>query len=83
MCRAICIPVRTAQHMRPHTWAEIWLASLGLVGFDPANRCCPDDRYIRLGSGRDAQDAAPIRGISRGGGQEIMSVTVAIQAAQP
>jgi hypothetical protein len=30
----------------------------------------------------DAQDAASIRGISRGGGQEVMSVTVAIQAAQ-
>ena len=39
---------------------------LGWVGFDPANRCCPDERYIRLGSGLDAQDAAPIRGISRG-----------------
>ena len=26
----------------------------------------PDERYIRLGSGLDAQDAAPIRGIARG-----------------
>ena len=34
----------------------------------PANRCCPDERYIRLGSGRDAREAAPIRGVSRGGG---------------
>ncbi|GAB1364405.1 hypothetical protein MASR1M32_36410 [Rhodobacter sp.] len=39
---------------------------LGWVGFDPANRCCPDDRYIRLGSGFDARSAAPIRGIARG-----------------
>jgi transglutaminase-like putative cysteine protease len=71
-----------AAHEAAHAWAEVWMPALGWVGFDPANRCCPDDRYIRLGSGMDAQDAAPIRGISRGGGQEIMSVTVAIQAAQ-
>ncbi len=68
-------------HEAAHAWAELHLAGLGWVGFDPANRCCPDDRYIRLGSGFDAQDAAPIRGIARGGGGEDMDVTVAIQQA--
>lgn len=66
-------------HEAAHAWAELFLDGLGWVGFDPANRCCPDDRYIRLGSGFDAQDAAPIRGIARGGGREAMDVTVAIQ----
>ena len=70
-------------HEAAHAWAELHLPDLGWVGFDPANRTCPDDRYIRLGSGFDAQDAAPIRGIARGGGKEAMDVTVAIlQAAQ-
>ncbi len=69
-------------HEAAHAWAELFIPALGWVGFDPANRCCPDARYIRLGSGMDAQDAAPIRGISRGGGQEKMAVTVAIAAAQ-
>lgn len=70
-------------HEAAHAWAELHLPGLGWVGFDPANRCCPDDRYIRLGSGFDAQDAAPIRGIARGGGKESMDVTVAVlQAAQ-
>ena len=70
-------------HEAAHAWAELHLTGLGWVGFDPANRCCPDDRYIRLGSGFDAQDAAPIRGVARGGGKEKMDVTVAIlQAAQ-
>jgi transglutaminase-like putative cysteine protease len=70
-------------HEAAHAWAELHLPGLGWVGFDPANRCCPDDRYIRLGSGFDAQDAAPIRGIARGGGKEDMDVTVAIlQASQ-
>ncbi len=66
-------------HEAAHAWAEVFVAGLGWVGFDPANRCCPDERYIRLGSGFDAQDAAPIRGIARGGGKEEMDVTVAIQ----
>ena len=70
-------------HEAAHAWAEIHIPGLGWVGFDPANRCCPDDRYIRLGSGLDAQDAAPIRGIARGGGAEALDVTVAIlQASQ-
>ncbi len=70
-------------HEAAHAWAELHIAGLGWVGFDPANRTCPDDRYIRLGSGFDAQDAAPIRGISRGGAGEEMDVTVAVlQSAQ-
>lgn len=69
-------------HEAAHAWAEVFVAGLGWVGFDPANRCCPDDRYIRLGSGLDAQDAAPIRGTARGVGVETLDVTVAVQAAQ-
>ena len=63
-----------------HAWAEIHVKGLGWIGFDPANRCCPDARYIRLGSGLDAQDAAPIRGTARGAGSESLDVTVAVLA---
>ena len=65
-----------------HAWAELWIRGLGWIGFDPANRCCPDDRYIRLGSGYDAQDAAPIRGFSSGLAAESLDVTVAVQTLQ-
>ncbi len=41
-------------HEAAHAWAELHVPGLGWVGFDPANRCCPDARYIRLGSGFDA-----------------------------
>ena len=64
-----------------HAWAEVHIQGLGWVGFDPANRCCPDDRYIRLGSGRNALEAAPIRGVSRGGGEEAMAVSVQVTDA--
>jgi transglutaminase-like putative cysteine protease len=66
-----------------HAWAELWIDGLGWIGFDAANRCCPDARYIRLGSGYDARDAAPIKGVARGPGQGRLEVSVAVrQAAQ-
>lgn len=67
-------------HEASHAWAEIHVPGYGWIGFDPANRCCPDARYIRLGSGLDAKEAAPIKGIARGLGAESMDVTVAIQS---
>lgn len=65
-----------------HAWTEIHVDGLGWVGFDAANACCPDARYIRLGSGRDASQAAPIRGVSRGGGVESMDVSVVVAERQ-
>ncbi len=72
-----------AAHEAAHAWAEIHVPGFGWIGFDPANKCCPDERYIRLASGFDARDAAPIRGISRGGqgGDEAMDVSVAVLSA--
>ncbi len=69
-------------HDAAHAWAEIHVRGLGWVGFDAANACCPDDRYVRLGSGLDAADAAPIRGISSGRGAEQMDVSVQVQEAE-
>lgn len=68
-------------HEASHAWAELHVDGLGWVGFDAANACCPDERYIRLGSGRDAADAAPIRGVARGQGAEAMEVSVAVSEA--
>ncbi len=69
-------------HEASHAWAELYVDGLGWVGFDPANRCCPDERYIRLGSGLNALDAAPIRGVSMGAGAEALNVDVAVTAVQ-
>lgn len=65
-----------------HAWAEIHIGGLGWIGFDAANACCPDARYVRLGSGLDATDAAPIRGTSFGLSAEDLDVTVAVVAVQ-
>jgi len=66
-----------------HAWAELHVPGLGWVGFDGANQCCPDERYIRLCSGYDAFDSAPIRGLAQGQSQgEALDVTVAVTSAQ-
>jgi transglutaminase-like putative cysteine protease len=62
-----------------HAWAEAWLEGLGWVGFDPTNRICPTDRYVRLATGLDAMSAAPIRGTRRGIANEELDVIVEVQ----
>ena len=70
-----------AGHEASHAWAELFVPDLGWVGFDAANACCPDERYIRLGSGYDAQDAAPIRGLVQGStAEEHLDVEVIVTA---
>jgi transglutaminase-like putative cysteine protease len=71
----------TGLHEASHAWAELWLEGLGWVGFDPSNRCCPDERYIRIGSGSDATEAAPIRGVAQGLGHERLDVMVSVDEA--
>ena len=71
-----------APHEAAHAWAEIWVEGMGWIGFDAANGCCPDARYIRLGSGLDAREAAPIKGVAQGIGAERLDVTVALEAVQ-
>lgn len=72
----------TAAASASHAWAELFIDGLGWVGFDPSNACCPDDRYIRLCSGFDAFDAAPIRGLASGAGAERLKVAVAVLQEQ-
>ncbi len=63
-----------------HAWVEVWIDGLGWVGFDPTNRICPTDRYVRLASGLDANDAAPIQGTVIGQATQEMTATVAVAA---
>jgi transglutaminase-like putative cysteine protease len=45
-----------------HAWVEAHVQGLGWIGFDPSNRVCVTERYLRVASGLDADEAAPIRG---------------------
>lgn len=64
-----------------HAWGEAYVPDLGWVGFDPTNRQCPTDAYVRLCTGLDATDAAPIRGCVDHAEHEQLVVSVDIAAA--
>lgn len=69
----------TTEQAASHAWAETYLQGLGWVGFDPANRMSPDDRYVRLATGRDYRDAAPVSGIRLGGDTESLTVRITVE----
>ena len=62
-----------------HAWAEAHIDGLGWVGFDISNGISPDPRYVRVATGLDYRDAAPITGISFGGTEQTLTVDVAVE----
>lgn len=64
-----------------HAWAEVHLQGLGWVGFDAANKICPDARYVRLSTGLDYKDAAPVSGMVVGKASETMNVSITVEAS--
>lgn len=62
-----------------HAWAEAHIDGLGWVGFDVSNGISPDERYVRIATGLDSRDAAPITGIRHGASAESMIVSLQVQ----
>lgn len=62
-----------------HAWAEVYIESLGWVGFDVSNEISPDARYVRVATGLDYSGAAPISGLTIGAHNESISVDVSVQ----
>lgn len=92
-CRVLGIPARYVSgylwtekhdgtHEANHAWAEAFVENLGWVSFDVANCLAATDAYVRVAQGRDYLDAAPVRGLRRGGGGEELSVTVRVVQEQ-
>lgn len=62
-----------------HAWAEAHIAGIGWVGFDISNGISPDARYLRVATGLDYRDCAPITGLRLGEGVESLSVTIQVE----
>ena len=87
--RALEIPARyvsgylmlddRVQQDATHAWAEAYVQGLGWVGFDVSNGICPDSRYVRVATGRDYRDAAPVTGISFGTDAEELQVLLEVE----
>jgi len=85
-CRSAGIPARyvsgylyepDAPEVASHAWADVWLGdTVGWLAIDTTHRQIAGDRHCRLAVGRDYLDAAPLRGVRQGGGDESMHVAV-------
>jgi transglutaminase-like putative cysteine protease len=92
-CRSMGIPARyvsgylcSAQEgeTASHAWVEAWLQDAqGWHGIDVTHSEPAGARHCRLAVGRDYLDAAPIRGVRRGGGPEIMDVRLTAASIDP
>lgn len=61
-----------------HGWAEAHVAGLGWVGFDVSNAICPDERYVRVATGCDYSEAAPVTGVAVGAGETHLDVRLSV-----
>jgi transglutaminase-like putative cysteine protease len=59
-----------------HAWLEVLVPGMLWVALDPTNRQWCNDRYVAVSYGRDASDAAPLRGTFKGSGGQKLSAKV-------
>ncbi len=86
-CRAAGLPARYVSgyvcsegggDSASHAWVDAWVdASKAWLGIDVTHLSPASADHCRLAVGRDYLDAAPVRGVRRGGGREIMDISVA------
>lgn len=69
----------TTDQVASHAWAEAHVDGLGWVGFDISNGISPDERYVKLATGRDYRDAMPISGIRLGTANERLEVRITVE----
>jgi transglutaminase-like putative cysteine protease len=94
ICRYLGVPTRYVsgylyggaetenENRASHAWCEVYCGSeRGWIGFDPTHRTLlVDERYIKIGSGRDYADVTPVRGTYKGSSREHLKVFVRIAA---
>ncbi|MGH8284711.1 MAG: transglutaminase-like domain-containing protein, partial [Steroidobacteraceae bacterium] len=91
-CRACGVPARyvsgylytgeAESDAASHAWVDAWIeAQRAWLTIDVTHRQLTDTRHCRLAVGRDYLDAAPVRGVRRGGGREALEVSVRLSGA--
>jgi transglutaminase-like putative cysteine protease len=62
-----------------HAWVEVLVPGQTWVALDPTNNCWCGEQHIAVSFGRDASDAAPVRGTFKGAGHQSMKVKVRVR----
>jgi len=96
LCRALGIPARYVSgylyngpdsHLRgaqaSHAWCEVFIPGQGWYGLDPTNNTRADHHHIKIATGRDYNDAAPVSGHFNGpaGATSMLDVELRIEPA--
>ena len=91
-CRAFGVPARyvsgylcsgAADGSASHAWVDLWLSEANAwQSLDVTHVTPPGPGHCRLAIGRDYLDAAPVRGVRRGGGEESMDVRVSAHGVE-
>lgn len=93
-CHAHGVPARyvsgyidpgSTGHAASHAWVDAWVEDpdfTGWISIDVTHARLMTDGYCRLAIGRDYESAAPVRGMRRGGGDEVMRVEAKIVPVQ-
>ena len=90
ICRGLGIPARyvsgyfyatNAPELASHAWCDVCLdvATRRWASIDITHSCLIDERHVRLAMGTDYNACPPAKGVRRGGGEESMTVTIAIE----
>ena len=72
-----------------HAWVQVWAPGTpgvppdGWLDLDPTNDLVPGADHVRLATGRDYGDVAPLRGVIRGGGRHVLTVGVTTRPVPP
>jgi transglutaminase-like putative cysteine protease len=66
-----------------HAWVAVYLPDAReWLSLDPTNNVIPSDGHVTLAWGRDYGDVTPVKGVSLGGGKQIVDVAVKVLPVQ-
>lgn len=94
VCRSLSIPARYVSgylyggessesfDRASHAWCEVYCGpNDGWIAFDPTHKpLLVDERYVRIGTGRDYADVTLVRGTFKGNAKEKLTATVRVTA---
>ena len=66
-----------------HAWLSVWCGvDAGWIDFDPTNDVIVGDDHITVAVGRDYDDVCPVRGVIVGSNEQILNVSVTVEAIE-
>jgi transglutaminase-like putative cysteine protease len=62
-----------------HAWVSAYVPNSGWWSFDPTNDVMPSEGHITVAWGRDYGDVTPVKGVTLGGGGQVVDVSVFVK----